>query len=254
MCRKLAFAATAVALIVGGPALAKAKPEPPQPVASTRVSADERAMAERSDPVTRATFWAHQVELDSRDAEAGVKFASALRALGRYTEAAQAARQVSIVDPSNVEALLETARAYIGGNQGFFAIEPAEKARALDPRDWRAPSLLGVAYEQSQRDDEALAAYNLALALSPENPSVLANLGLFHVRKGSPATAEPLLRRAAAAPGATAQVRQNLAYVLGLQGKLAEAEALMRRDLPPEQVAGNLALLKAAAPLAGNGG
>lgn len=254
MCRKLAFAATAVALIVGGPALAKAKPEAPAPVASTHVSAEERAIAERSDPVTRATFWARQVELDGRDAEAGVKFAAALRALGRYNEAAQAARQVSIVDPANVEALLETARAYIAGNQGFFAIEPAEKAKALNPRDWRAPSLLGVAYEQAQRDDEALAAYTLALSLSPENASVLTNLGLFHMRKGSPATAEPLLRRAASAPGATALVRQNLARVLGLQGKFAEAEALMRRDLPPEQVASNLALLKAAAPATGNGG
>jgi Flp pilus assembly protein TadD len=34
--------------------------------------------------------------------------------------------------------------------------------------------------------------------------------------------------------------------VLGLQGRLAEAEALLRQDLPPEIVSNNLAYLKAA--------
>ncbi len=52
----------------------------------------------------------------------------------------------------------------------FYAIEPAREAQKLAPRDWRIPSLLGVAYEQAQRYDEALAAHKLAVSLAPENP------------------------------------------------------------------------------------
>ncbi len=57
-----------------------------------------------------------------------------------------------------------------------------------------------------------------------------------------------LLLAAAAAPGSTVQERQNLALVLGLQGKAAEAEHLMRQDLPPEEADANLAYFKSGAP------
>ena len=41
-------------------------------------------------------------------------------------------------------------------------------------------------------------------------------------------------------PAATPKMRQNLALVLAIQGKYAEAEQLARKDLPPEQAAANL--------------
>jgi Flp pilus assembly protein TadD len=55
-----------------------------------------------------------------------------------------------------------------------------------------------------------------------------------------------MLRAAAARPDATIQVRQNLALLLGLQGRLTEAEKLARQDLPPALVANNMAYLRAA--------
>jgi Flp pilus assembly protein TadD len=210
-----------------------------------KATAEARAIAERAEPVVRAAFWAREVQIDPRDVDAGVRFAAALRAVGQYSEAALQAERVAMIDPANLDALLEIARAHIAGKQGFLAIAPAQKAQALNARDWRAPSLLGVALEQVGRDTEALAAYQTALTLAPNNASVLSNLGLFYLNAGDKAAAETWLRRAATAPGSTVQIRQNLAYALGLSGKFAEAEALMRRDLPPDQVAGNLAYLKA---------
>ena len=58
--------------------------------------------------------------------------------------------------------------------------------------------------------------------------------------------AEAMLRAAAARPDATIQVRQNLALLVGLQGRLTEAEKLARQDLPPELVTNNMAYLRAA--------
>ena len=222
----------------------------PAPVAAAqpphKASAEQRAEAERLDPLSRATFWAHEVDVDPRDAQAGVRLAASLRTLGRNDEAAAAAEQVLIVDPSSRDALLESARAHLAAGQGFYAIDPLNRLRTLDARDWRYVSLLGVAYEQVSRIDDAEAAWRQALQMSPDNPAILSNLAMHYAARGQSSEAERLLRQAAGQPNASVQVRQNLALVLGLEGKLAEAEQLERQDLPPELADANIAYLKAA--------
>jgi Flp pilus assembly protein TadD len=225
-------------------AAAAAKPAPPpKPVKATP---EERAEAERLDPLGRAAFWQREVNADPMDNDARLKLAKALRALGRYEEASEAADQLLVIQPGNLEALLESARAKIENNQGFYAIEVAQRAAAQAPRDWRPVGLLAIALEESDRDSEALEAYQRALSLAPDNPATLSNLGMYYAGHGDAARAESLLRKAAAEPGAAAQERQNLALVLGLEGKFDEAERLARQDLPPDQVRNNLAYLRAA--------
>ena len=263
MCLKPALLATALALLAAPvfaqttaatPAAAKpantltvsqAKPAAPAPKL-VKATPEQRAEVERLDPLARAAFWAREVDVDPTDIDAHLKLAKALRALGRYDEAAQAADQLLVVQPDNLEALLESARARIDENQGFYAIDPAQRAAAIAPTDWRPVSLLAVAMEQSDREPEALQAHIRALQLAPNNPATLTNLGMYYATHGDPAHAEPLLRQAAAAPGAGAQERQNLALVLGLEGRYADAEQLQRQDLPPDQVDNDQAYLRAA--------
>jgi Flp pilus assembly protein TadD len=237
-------------------AAAKPVPAPALPAAPQKASAAERIEARRLDPLAAAAFWGRQVEIDPRDAEAGIGLSQSLRALRRFQDAAAAAQTVLVVDPGNLNALLESARAWIGMGQGFYAIEPARKAAALSPRDWRPVALLAVAYEQAQRDEEALAAHQQAATLAPNEPAVLSNYAMYQAARGDLPGAERLLRRAAAAPQLLPTVRQNLALVVGLQGRLDEAERLARQDLPPEMVASNMAWLKAALakPAAGGTG
>jgi Flp pilus assembly protein TadD len=173
--------------------------------------------------------------------------AGALRALGRYQEAAEAAEAVLVLQPQNVEALLERARVAVAEGQGFYAIDPARKAMQIAPKDWRAATLLAVAMDQALRPDEALAAHRKALEIAPDNALVLSNMAMFYAAQGDKAQAETLLRKAIAEPDATLQVRQNLALVLGLQGKIAEAEKIEREDLPPQMAQANLDYFKAAA-------
>lgn len=209
-------------------------------------TAAERAQAQRLDPLARAVFWGREVEVSPQDVEARLALARTLRELRRFEEAAQNAQQALVIDPTNVEAMLETGRIHIDRGQAFYAIAPLEQAQAQRPDDWRIPSTLGVAYEQVSRFGDARAAWAQALALSPENPAVLTNLALSHAAAGQPAEAEALLRRAVTQPGATIQMRQNLALVLGLQGRLPEAEQIIRRDLPPEMAERNLEWLRRA--------
>ena len=253
MCRMPALAATVLTLIASPAFAATPAPVPaPTPAAAAspllraKAGSAQRAEAKRVDPLARAAFWARELEIDPRDTEAGLSLAVALRQLGRYPEAYDAAGQVLVIEPDNMDALLEAARAQIGRGQGFYAIEPAKHAQSLAPRDWRPVALLAVALEQADRDDEALAAHRQALALAPNEPAVLANLGIYYAGHGDLPQAEQLLRKAVALPSADARMRQNLALVIGLQGRLGEAEQLVRQDLPPDQAANNIAWLKAA--------
>jgi Flp pilus assembly protein TadD len=254
MCRKLALAATALVLLTAAPAFAADKSDsqtaaaakPAKAAKLVKATKAEREMAERTDPVTRAQFWSNQMSIDPADAGAGLKLASALRAMGEWEKAADTAQDVTIRHPDNVDAYLDFARAEIGGGNGFGAVHPLQQALTLAPRDWRPLSLLGVAYEQVSRDDDAAQAYNMALALAPANPSVMTNLAMFKLGNGDTAGAETLLRHAVALPNAGQQARQNLAYVLGREGRFDDAEKLMRQDLPPAEVNNNLSYLKAA--------
>jgi Flp pilus assembly protein TadD len=265
MSRRLALAATAVVLGLAlaapvqawpfgkktdAPAAATAPATPGKPTAvppqqQRKATPAERAQAERMDPLIRAAFWARETDVDPADAEAGLKLSQALRAVGRNDESVAAADRVLVMHPENEEALLELARSNIARNQGFFAIDPAQRAAVAAPRDWRAPSLLGVALEQVSRTDEARVAWATALRLSPENPAVLSNMAMSYFTSGDAAQAETLLRRAVAQPGATLQTRQDLALVLGIEGKMTEAEHIIRVDLPPETAEQNLAWLRA---------
>jgi len=73
---------------------------------------------------------------------------------------------------------------------------------------------------------------------------VLSNLGLSYVLSKDLPKAEENLRRAYAGGKADARVRQNLALVVGLQGRFAEAESIVKADLPPDEAASNVAYLK----------
>ena len=52
------------------------------------------------------------------------------------------------------------------------------------------------------------------------------------------------LRKAASLPGATSKIRQNLALVIGLEGRFDEARALFAAELPPDQVDANMAYIR----------
>ncbi len=250
------IAITLAGLVIAGSAAAQDSVSPQaQPARPATVA--ERATFERLDPLARSVAWQRERELNPADPVAGVKVAEALRQLGQFDQAAQAAEQVLLIQPNNTEAMLEVGRAHIARGQAFYGIAALEKARAAMPQDWRPLSLLGVAYNQVRRPADAQAAWADGLKLSPDNPDILTNAAIALMSDGKAAEAEPLLRRAVAQPGSTLKMRQNLALVIGLQGHLDEAEQMLRRDLPPDQADRNLEWLRArvsVAPPAGAAG
>ena len=198
----------------------------------------------RADPLSQAAFFARQFEHDATNAKLGLYLSNAQRAMGRYDDAAATAHTVLLFAPDNTDVLLAAARAHIEGGNGFYAIDLLKRLNGLKSNDWEAWSLLGVAYDQTKRPDDALAAWQTALKISPDNPAVLTNMAMARAAAGDFAGAEPLLRTAVVQKDVTLQERQDLALVLGLEGKMAEAEKLLRQDLPPEVADANLAWLR----------
>lgn len=246
------FATVALMLGAATPGLAQtaaasAQPVAPQPAPiAPRAPADAqaRAAADRMDPLARSVFWTRELEINAADPVAGVRLAQALREMNQFDQAAQTAQAVLVTQPNNVEAMLELGRAHIARGQAFYGVAALEAARDAAPRDWRPLSLLGVAYRQVRRVEDSREAWNAALRLSPDNPVVLTNAGMALATDGDAASAEILLRRAVAQPGASLQMQLNLAMVLGLQDKIGEAEQVLRRHLPPEAADRNLAWLR----------
>jgi Flp pilus assembly protein TadD len=118
------------------------------------------------------------------------------------------------------------------------------RAHTPDQPDWRVLSVQGAVLDQMGRHDEARRYYSTALKMVPDEPSVLSNLGLSYALSKDLPKAEEILRQASEQKGAEPRVRQNLALVVGLQGRYAEAETIARGDLSPEEASANVAYLR----------
>jgi hypothetical protein len=82
------------------------------------------------------------------------------------------------------------------------------------------------------------------LTLSQNNPTVMNNLAMAYAMMGDPKKAEEILRQAATSQGASPKVRENLALVLGLQGRYDESKAVAAGVLNTEVASANTAYLQ----------
>jgi Flp pilus assembly protein TadD len=179
-----------------------------------------------------------------RDPGAGIRYARALRVIGQRSQATAVLEQCAIHNPKDRAVLGAYGRALADNGNYAQALEVLGRAHSPDQPDWRILSVQGTALDQLGRHDEAQRYYASALRLVPDEPTVLSNLGLSYALAKDLKRAETTLRHAADVGGANAKVRQNLALVVGLQGRFEEAERIAQADLPPEEAAANVAYLR----------
>lgn len=194
--------------------------------APTGSEADLRRMAEDLGPRFQAR---------PNDPALALDYARVLRALGRTSEAVAVLQQAALRAP-NHPALL-AAYGKVLADTGRYREAAAVLANAQRPEapDWRILSTQGAIADQLGDFEGAQRFYVAALKIVPGEPSVLANQGLSFALAKRLDAAEQVLTIAAQSPKADARVRRNLALVLGLRGRLADADAMLRRDLPPQQ-------------------
>ncbi len=203
-----------------------------------------RAQVAHQDMLTQMSFWAREYEAHPDDLEAAQKFSEALRKGGSHARASEVALAALQQHQGDNTLLMTYGRALLAGGRAQEALRPLALVAASDAQDWRSRSALGAALDKLGRFEEARRAYDEALAIVPDEPSVLTNLGVSQLMRGQSAEAEATLRRAIVNPSAPPEARQNLAIAVGLQGRFDEAEQIARSDLPPALAAQNIAYLR----------
>lgn len=214
-----------------------------------------------SDPRAATEYWGKLYAKNPRDLEAALAYAQNLKVTGQKREALAVLQQASLIHGSNRQLAADYGRLALELDQVSVAKKLLELADDPANPDWRIVLARGTAMAKEGSYREAIAFYERAQALNPDHPSVLNNLALAYTMSGEPERGEQLLRKASAAGSENGKVRQNLALVLGLQGKYDEATKVGSVDLPAAEAQANTALLrkmvkldaKPAPPAAGYG-
>jgi Flp pilus assembly protein TadD len=221
--------------------------QPPRQAAPAQTAAQAPSQAQGGvgDELLRATdYWGKAYAKSPRELEPALNYARNLKAMGEKRRALAVLQQASLYHGQSRELAGEYGRLALDLDQ----IKAAKQLLAIadDPGrpDWRVVSARGAVLAKEGNYDEAIPFFEKALALSPDQPSVLSNLALAQAMNGQPAKAESLLRQAAATDGNSPRIRQNLALVLGLQGKYDEAKLVAVRDMPMTNAAENADFLQ----------
>ncbi len=177
------------------------------------------------------------------DKATAMAYAKSLRARDLNEQAAAVLQNLAIKNSRDRE-VLAYGKTLADAGQLQRAQSVLEQADSPDNPNWSVVSARGSISDQLGDHAAAQAYYYTALKFSPGEPSVLSNLGLSYALSRDLPRAENVLREAAASPKADMRERQNLALVLALEGKFAEAEQVSARDLPPQQARENIAAIR----------
>jgi Flp pilus assembly protein TadD len=181
-----------------------------------------------------------------------IDYARALRAEDRTKEAVAVMQAAAVKAPKDEEILGEYGKALADAGELQQAKDVLTRAYTPDRPKWDVLSVQGAVADRMGDTQSAMSFYREALKIAPDEPGVLTNMGLSLALSKNLAESERALRPAAASPKADATTRGDLALVLALEGKYAEAEKVGETDLPPDQSRGNVETIRrlAARPAA----
>jgi Flp pilus assembly protein TadD len=180
-------------------------------------------------------------EIEPRLPDPFVAIGDTLLALRSVNEAIVAYNSALARDRRCLPALQGLARAYIETGRPELALAPLSRALALNPDDPRLLVLLGVVEDVEGRHRQAQLDYRRGLQRAPGDPALTVDFALSLALSGNYPNAIAALQPVAMAASASAQERQTLALIYGLQGSTDEAARLGRIDLDEAAVEHNLA-------------
>jgi Flp pilus assembly protein TadD len=178
--------------------------------------------------------------------ELGWAYSESLGKLGQSEEQLAVLQMLAAQNPENAALQGQVGKKLLGAGKTSEALGMLDRSVALGNNDWKTLSALGSAYDQQGKYVQAREFYAKALVASPNQVSVMNNMGMSYALEGNLKSAETTLKAANALPGSAVmpRIRQNLALVVGLQGRFDESRTIASADLPPDQVEANLAYLQ----------
>ena len=216
----------------------KSKPQ------AEEVAEAEQASAVPKTELEKATeYWGKKFREHPSNLEAALSYAKNLKAMGERQQALAVIQQASSVHGNDKKLASEYGRLALELDQ--ISVAKQMLAIADDPAspDWRVISARGTVHAKEGKYAEAIPLYERALMLSQEQTSVMNNLAMAYAMAGEAGKAEDILRRIEA-KGGNAKSRQNLALVLGLQGKFDESKTVASQEMGANSAASDNDVLK----------
>lgn len=188
--------------------------------------------------------WGKAYEKDRKNRAAILGYSNSLSQNGQMPQAMAVLRAGVIAHPKDRD--IASAYGKVLAMNGRFdeALNVLQGVQQPDTPDWKLMSAQAAIYDQTGNHKKARSLYKQALKIVPDDPSLLNNLGLSYLLTNELPDAEYTLRQAATSPAADSRVRQNLALVLGIQGKYDEAIQVAQAELDPRQAEANIAYLR----------
>ncbi len=183
---------------------------------------------------------------DKSNVAAGLAYTESLDQLGQTDTKNQVLAELSQSNRSNPTVQAQLGKELLRNGKTAEALPMLEMAAASPSASWQTFSALGSAYDQQGRYGLAREQYEKALAQKPDAAAVMNNMAMSYSLEGNLPEAERILRDAMKKPAGREfpRIRQNLALVVGLQGRLDDAKKIASEDLPPDQVEANQAYLQ----------
>jgi Flp pilus assembly protein TadD len=191
-----------------------------------------------------AEKWGKRYDADPGEKVASMTYAKALRALTQFHQAAAVMQAAAVKAPKDMEVLGAYGKALADAGELQQAADVLSRSYTPERPNWSSMSVQGSIADQLGDHAKAQDYYRDALKIAPGEPTILSNLGLSYALTKQLPLAEQVLRQAVANPRADSRVRDNLALVLSLEGKFAEAEQVERQDRSAEAAAANVASIR----------
>jgi len=199
-------------------------------------SADKPAQKGEGKPAQIAAPAANQAaaDLPATNLEESIHQAQLLRLAGQYPEAVKHLSQLMLLASDDPRVISEYGKNLAAMGRASDALNFLTRAQQLQPGDWTLYSAMGVAYDQLGDQKNAQDSYEHALAIKPNEPSVLSNYALSRMLAKDPDMARKLAARAESAGGSgDDKIARNIAMIRSLVPETPVA--------PPVSVASQLA-------------
>jgi len=204
----------------------------------------EEAKLSAPDAIGAVAQWSAAYAKNPQDPKTALGYAMSLKAVGSRDRALEVLTGVYRANPGNGEIAAELGRLALEMDRLDIAQQTLKVAEAQGVRDWKTLSAQGTLRAKKGQHAEAQQYFLAALQEQPDAVSVINNLALSYALDGKAAKSEELLRKAVASGHDDKRVRQNLALVLGLQGKFDEARQVASVDMTDQEAKSSMSYLR----------
>jgi Flp pilus assembly protein TadD len=204
---------------------------------------DEPKLA-AADSIGAITQWGAAYAKNPQDPKTALGYAAALKAIGSRDRALEVLTAAYRANQDNGEIAAELGRLALDMNRLDIAQQTLKVAEAQGVKDWKTLSAQGTLRAKRGQHAEAQQYFLAALQEQPDSVSVINNLALSYALDGKADKSEELLRKAVASGQGDKRVRQNLAMVLGLQGKFEEARQVASVDMTAQDAKSSMAYMR----------